>query len=427
VPRPFFYGWVVVAVAFVTMGIGINARTAFSLMFPPILDEFGWERGLTAGAFSVGFLVATLFTPWMGAVMDRRGPRWVIGAGALAVGAGLALAPLATAPWHLYLTLGVLVSGGTLACGYTGHALFLPNWFVRKRGLAIGVAFSGVGVGSILLLPGIQAVIVWAGWRSACWATAALVLLTLIPLNLLQRQRPEDLGLRPDGDVVATTPEARIHPANVVDPAWVSTDWTLARAARTARFWWIVVAFLGGLSAWYAVQVHQTKYLIEIGFAPTLAAWALGLVGFAGIAGQIVLGHLSDRIGREWVWTLACTGFVICYATLLVMRTQPSPALLYVAIAAQGLLGYGLAAVYSAIPAEIFQGPHYGRVFSMLSLSSTVGAALGPWIAGALYDSTGSYTSAFYLGIAASLVSAVAIWLAGPRKVRAVAGRVPGR
>jgi MFS family permease len=122
-----FYGWIVAAVAFVTMGLGVNARTAFSLLFPPILDEFGWERGLTAGAFSVGFLVSTIFTPWMGAVMDRRGPRWVIGAGALAVGAGLALAPLIRTPWHLYLTLGVLVSGGTLACGYTGHALFLPN------------------------------------------------------------------------------------------------------------------------------------------------------------------------------------------------------------------------------------------------------------------------------------------------------------
>ena len=127
-----FYGWIVVAVAFVTMGLGVNARTAFSLFFPPILDEFGWERGLTAGAFSVGFLVSTIFTPWMGAVMDRRGPRWVIGAGALAVGAGLALAPLIRTPWHLYLTLGVLVSGGTLACGYTSHALFLPNSTARS-------------------------------------------------------------------------------------------------------------------------------------------------------------------------------------------------------------------------------------------------------------------------------------------------------
>jgi MFS family permease len=421
---PVFYGWIVVAIAFVTMGLGVNARTAFSLLFPPILDEFGWERGLTAGAFSVGFLVSTIFTPWMGAVMDRRGPRWVIGAGVLAVGAGLALAPLARAPWHLYLTLGVLVSGGTLAAGYTGHALFLPNWFVRKRGLAIGIAFSGVGVGSILMLPWIQVLIASSGWRAACYATAAIVLLTLLPLNLLQRRRPEDLGLRPDGDAAPSETTGRAQPTNVVDPGWTAIDWTLARAARTARFWWIVVGFLGGLFAWYAVQVHQTRYLIEIGFAPTVAAWALGLVGFAGIAGQIGLGHLSDRIGREWVWTLACAGYVACYVSLLVMRAHPTPAWLYVMVGAQGLLGYGLASVYGAIPAEIFQGRHYGKVFGTLSLASSSGAALGPWVAGALYDRTGSYAAAFYLGIAASVVSAVAIWLAAPRRVRAVAGRI---
>jgi len=424
---PVFYGWIAVAVAFVTMGLGVNARTAFSLLFPPILDEFGWERGLTAGAFSVGFLVATVFTPWMGAVMDRRGPRFVIGAGALAVGAGLALAPLVRAPWHLYLTLGVLVSGGTLACGYTSHALFLPNWFVRKRGLAIGIAFSGVGVGSILMLPWIQTVIVRSGWRAACYATAAIVLLTLVPLNLLQRRRPEDLGLRPDGDAAPLGSATRIHPANVVDPAWASIEWTLARAARTARFWWIVVGFLGGLFAWYAVQVHQTKYLIEIGFAPAQAAWALGLVGFAGIAGQIALGHLSDRIGREWVWTLSCGGFVLCYVALLALPTRPTPVLLYVMVGAQGLLGYGLASVYGAIPAEIFQGPHYGKVFGTLSLASSTGAALGPWVAGALYDRTGNYVAAFSVAIAASVISAAAMWLASPRKVRAVAGRVPNR
>jgi MFS family permease len=425
VPPRVFYGWIVVAIAFVTMGIGVNARTAFSLLFPPILDEFGWERGLTAGAFSVGFLVSTIFTPWMGAVMDRRGPRWVIGAGVLAVGAGLALAPLVRTPWHLYVTLGILVSGGTLAAGYTGHALFLPNWFVRKRGLAIGIAFSGVGVGSILMLPWIQTVIVRSGWRTACYATAALVLLTLLPLNVLQRRHPQDLGLRPDGDAEPPTGTGRGHPANVVDPAWASIEWTLARAVRTARFWWIVVGFLGGLFAWYAVQVHQTKYLIEIGFAPTLAAWALGLVGFAGIAGQIGLGHLSDRIGREWVWTLACAGYVVCYAVLLLMRSQPTAAWLYVMVGAQGLLGYGLASVYGAIPAEIFQGKHYGKVFGTLSLASSTGAALGPWVAGALHDRTGSYVPAFCLGIAASIVSAVAIWLAAPRRVRAVAGKVP--
>ena len=423
---PFFYGWLVVAVAFVTMAIGVNARTSFSLLFPPILDEFGWERGVTAGAFSLGFLVSTFVSPFLGRVMDRWGPRVVIPVAVAAVASGLALATQASAPWHLYLTLGALVVGGTVCLGYTGHALFLPLWFVERRGLATGVAFSGVGVGSILIFPWLQGLIGRAGWREACWALAVLLVVTLVPLNLLlQRRRPEDLGLLPDGGSrPAGSGPTRGQAENVVDPAWVAVDWTLGRAVRTSRFWWIFAGFLFGLYSWYAVQVHQTKYLLEIGFEPADAAFALGFVGFTGIVGQIALGHLSDRVGREWVWTLSSAGFVLCYALLLGMRASPSPALLYLMVAAQGMLGYGLASVFAAIPAEIFHGRHYGAVFGTLCLASNGGAGLGPWVTGLLYDRTGDYVVAFWLAIAASVVSAVAIWLAAPRKVRAVAGRV---
>ena len=187
---PFFYGWVLVAVAFITMAIGVNARTAFSLLFPPILDEFGWERGLTAGAFSFGFLVSAALSPLVGRLMDRRGPRVVIEIGVVLMAAGLMLAPLVRRPWHLYVTLGVLVGGGGNCLGYTGQSLFLPNWFVRRRGLAMSLAFSGVGVGSIVLLPWLQTLIARTGWRAACWPLGLLVLGILAPLNLLLRHRP---------------------------------------------------------------------------------------------------------------------------------------------------------------------------------------------------------------------------------------------
>lgn len=421
-----FYGWVIVGVAFVTMAIGVNARTAFSLLFPPILDEFGWNRGLTAGAFSVGFMIATLFSPFMGTLMDRRGPRTIIVLGVILVGAGLGLAPWTTRPWHLYVTLGLLVAGGSMCLGYTGHALFLPNWFARRRGLAMGIAFSGVGVGSVLMFPWVQGLIASAGWRYACGAMAVLVLAALLPLNLIfPRARPEDLGLGPDGDPPARAVDRRPERAdNVVDPVWTAIDWTLGRAMRTARFWWVFVGYFTGLFAWYAVQVHQTRYLMDIGFAPAVAAWALGLVPLAGIAGQIGLGHLSDRIGRESVWTLGCLGFAACYALLLVMSAHPTPALLYAMVAAQGVLGYGLASIFSAIAAELFQGRHFGVVLGTLSLASGAGAGAGPWVAGALHDLTGSYAPAFWIALACSAVSALAMWLAAPRKVRLVAGQI---
>jgi len=424
---PIFYGWVVVAVVFVTMAVGVNARTTFSLLFPPILDEFGWERGITAGAFSFGFLVSAVLSPSLGRLMDRRGPRVVCELGVLLIGGGLLLATLVTRPWHLYATLGVMVGGGSVCIGYTGQSLFLPNWFVRRRGLAMSLAFSGVGVGSVIILPWVQSLIGRVGWRTACGALGLLVLLLLVPLNLLLRRRPEDMGLEPDGDPRPAAGAATARPSNVVDAAWAEVDWTLGRAARTARFWWIALGYFLGLFAWYAVQVHQTKYLIEIGFRPGDAAWALGIVSLAGIPGQIALGWLSDRIGREWVWTVGALGFAICYVALLMLADSPTMPLLYLMVVSQGMLGYGLTSVVGAIPAEIFQGRHYGSIFGTLMLSSIAGGAVGPWVTGVLHDHTGTYTLAFQIAIACSVVSAVAIWLAAPRKVRVVSGRLRAR
>src|SRR5437764_4572413 len=198
-----FYGWVIVAVAFVTMAIGVNARTAFSLLFPPIVDEFGWDRGATAAAFSFGFILAAFLSPFLGRWMDRFGPRVVIEAGIGCVAAGLIGATYASAPWQIHLTLGVLVGAGSVCLSYTGQACYLPNWFARRRGLAMSIAFSGVGIGSIVLFPLLQRVIDAAGWRSACAALGIVVLVVLAPLNLLLRRRPQELGLHPDGDASA--------------------------------------------------------------------------------------------------------------------------------------------------------------------------------------------------------------------------------
>ena len=288
----------------------------------------------------------------------------------------------------------------------------------------MSVAFSGVGVGAIIVLPWLQTLIGHAGWRTACWAMGILVLALLAPLNLLLKRCPEDLGLEPDGEHSLHSSATGGPTANVVDATWVAVDWTLGRAMHTARFWWIAVGYFCGMFTWYAVQVHQTKYVIEIGFSATHAAWALGCVSLTGIPGQIALGYVSDRIGRELVWTVGSLGFALCYLALLGLRHAPTPTLLAVMVASQGMLGYGLTSVIGAIPAEIFQGAHYGTIFGTLMLAAIVGGAAGPWVTGALHDATGSYTLAFWIAIGCSALSAGAIWLAGPRQVRAVAGRV---
>jgi MFS family permease len=418
---PLFYGWVLVAVAFVTMAVGVNARTAFSLLFPAILDEFGWDRGMTAGAFSFGFLVSALVTPCIGWMMDLRGPRLVIEIGVVAMAAGLIMAVLVHEPWQLYLSLGALVGGGVNCLAYTGQSLYLTNWFVRRRGLALSIAFSGVGIGSITVLPWVASLIAEAGWRAACLRLGILVLVLLAPLNLLLRRRPEDLGLEADGMAASSAIVQRT--GNVVDHAWTAVDWTLRRALQTARFWWLAGGYFCGLFTWYAVQVHQTKYLIENGFGPGEAALALGLVSLVAIPGQIAFGHLSDRIGREWVWTIGNMGFVLSCVLLILLHDKPTKILLYAMVLAQGTVGYSLTSVMGAIAAEIFEGRHFGRIFGSAMVVAILGGAAGPWLTGALYDATGSYSTAFWIAAGCSALSALAIWLAAPRKVRAVAGR----
>src|SRR5947207_1884739 len=403
--RSVFYGWVIVAVAFVTMAIGVNARTAFSLLFPPIVDEFHWERGATAGAFSFGFILAAALSPLLGKWMDRFGPRPVLEAGVACVATGLVAAAYIAAPWQLYATLGLLVGAGSVCMSYTGQAIYLPNWFVRRRGLAMSIAFSGVGVGSIVLLPALQLLIDAAGWRAACTVLGVVVLVVLAPLNLLVRKRPQDLGLHPDGD--ASEPPRSATPGT---PS--GADWTLGTAMRTARFWSLAFAYACGMYAWYAVQIHQTRYLLEIGFSGQQAAWALGLVSLVGIPGQIALGHLSDRIQREWVWCIGQVGFAICYAALLALEHAPVAPLLWLMVLAQGFLGYGVTSVVGAIPAEAFHGRHYGSIFGAIMGIGIAGGAIGPWITGLAYDMSGSYAPGFALALGCCVASAISIWLA---------------
>lgn len=425
---PFYYGWVIVGIAFVTMAVGVSARTAYSLLLPPLIEEFGWDRGLAAGAFSFGFLVTALLNPIVGRLVDRYGPRPVIETGVALMAAGLLLAPAIGEPWHLYATLGVGVGVGANLTSFVAQSLYLPNWFARRRGLALSLAFSGVGVGAVVLLPWLQTVIEREGWRASCWMMGLLVLLLLGPINLLVWRRPQDIGLEPDGGSPAAAAVARNERAsNVVDPAWAAVEWTLARAVRTGRFWWIALGYFCALFAWYAVQVHQTKYLIEVGFAPITAAWALGFVSIIAIPGQIALGALSDRIGREWIWTAACIGFAVCYVALIALEETPSYPLLYVMVVSQGFLGYALTSVMAPIVAETFEGPHYGTIFGTLAVALTGGGAAGPWVAGAIHDMTGSYRPAFLIAIAGCFVSAAAIWIAAPRKVRVVPGRIARR
>lgn len=420
-----FYGWIVVAVAFITMAVAITARTSFSLLFPEILAEFGWSSGLTAGAYSIGFIISMAMLPIVGILMERIGPRFVVPLGALMVAGGFVMMTVITDPIGLYIAVGVLIVNGSMGMSYIVHSMFLPNWFVRNRGLAVGIAFSGVGVGSLVLLPLFQNIIATSGWRAACFQMAIIVCIAIIPINLLlQRRSPEDMGLQPDGDN-APPPQSGAHKKDahlIRDYAWANTSWSISNAMLTWRFWALFIAFFCALFNWYGLQAHQTKFLIDKGFTPGFAATALGMAAFFGIFGQIGMGALSDRVGRELAWTFSLSGFGVASVLMVLISKNPTTELVYLAMAAQGLFGYGMASLFGAISAEIFAGPRAASILSVLGLGGNIGAGVGAFALGAVYDTYGSYEVGFWMCWALSIMSIACMWIAAPGRIRVVAG-----
>ena len=419
---PFYYGWVVVAVGFITLGLGYTARSTFSLLFSPILDEFGWDRGTTALVYTIGFASAALYAPLIGHWLDRYGPGVVLPFGTALVSAGFILTTMSTEIWHFVIALGALVVGASTLLAFNAHFIIIPNWFEARRGFALGLCATGTGVISVVALPLFQEIIDTQGWRASCYIFGVILMVVVFPLTaLLQRRRPADLGLNPDGIATrAGMRGANVSPLRVVDEAWANTEWTLVRAAGTARFWLLSLAAASALFVWYAIVVHQTRYLLDLGFDSALAALALGAVPMCGVIGQIGFGWLADRIGREWVWTISVGGFAVCCGLLLLLEHDRSILLVYAMVVAQGLLGNALVTVYGSAPADIFQGRNYGVIFGTIAIAGNLGAAVGPWVYGYLYDLSGTYAEALWLSIAMCGVSIISMWFAAPRKVRSV-------
>lgn len=236
---PFYYGWVIVVIAFLSMGTWLAMRTTFSVFLVALLDEFHWSRASAAGVQSVSFIVYTLSAPLVGALIDRYGPRKVILPGIIVLSAGLFICASLRSLVQFYFFYGVLVAFGVTFVSIIAYSAVLSHWFQRRRGLASGIAVSGMGIGSFALVPLTQYVIVTLGWRSAFKALGVVVFLLLFPLTaLFLRHKPSDLGLEVDGTAAATGPAHRSM--EVVDHEWARTEWTLRRVSRrgdSGRSW----------------------------------------------------------------------------------------------------------------------------------------------------------------------------------------------
>ncbi len=414
-PR-FFYGWYLVGITVASMMLVYGVRNSFSVLFSPILDDFGWYRGSTAIMLSLNILIYGLSAPLAGLLIDRWKPRAVAILGILLLTLATALCYFASELWHFYLLFGVLAPIGTAFCGAPVLSPSLMNWFGKRRGLAISLGQIGGGL-SFAYGMLVDAVVSQWGWRPSFLVTAAIVLAVLLPIYLLFfYYRPEDRGMQAYRADESSPAEKA---GEVIDAA---RDWTLRTAFRTYNLWLLV---LSQFCYWgvgnYLVLAHQIKFAQDVGYSSMLATSVFALFGIASIGGQIC-ASISDSIGREKTVTVAVVLAIGALVALMSVKDTSQPWLLYVYAVSSGFAtGIFSPSVFAGM-GDIFHGRNIGAITALLLTGTGVGGAIGPWLGGYIFDITGSYNIAFIISMASFAVAGISFWIAAPRnaeKIRA--------
>jgi MFS family permease len=378
-----------------TLALAYGIWYSYSVVLVALLGEFGWSRSVLAGAFSVFTLVHGAVNPLIGALCARFKPLRVMAGGGLLMALALLADSFIASPLHLYLAFGVLTALGVAAAGWVPGLVYVQREYRERVGFAIGIISAGIGVGMMLLIPLTQVFIDAFGWRAAFRVLALMSVLWIVPSSLwLMRIRPEQIR----GQTPTRQPRKSGSDPNM----------TLGEAMRTQPFWLLMAAYFFGNIASQTLHVHQVAYLVDHGLAAIAAATVVGAVGFASIFGKAGGGWLSDRVDRELVYV---AGVAILVSAALVLLSLGRPPALWAAYFYAVLLGVGYSATAAITPAMVsdrFSGPHFGAIVGVGLMSSAAASAFGPWLAGHLYDTTGSYTAAFLIAAGCGVVAGVA-------------------
>ena len=402
-----YYPWVVIGIAFLTVAVSFGMRNAFAVFLVAVIEEFHWSRGLASGALMLGSVMWTLVAPVIGILLDRLGPRVVLPGGSIIMALGFVLSGMAQTVTEFYIGMGVFMGVGFAALTMTSQATFLSNWFIRKRGMAIGAAASGIGLGILIVVPLTQRLIVIYGWRTAFFILAGVLAIVVAPLNyFFQRQRPEQMNLKADfGETLVPRPRKTA----------VGNGPSLQEALRTWRFWAFAFGVLAGAIPLHMVLIHQVAAVSDAGFSKELAAFGLGLIGLFTAPAMIVMGLLADRIGRQWSYLLGSAALMLG-TFLLMMITDASRSWLFYAFPPFVAFGFSSRqSLYPTLAADLFHGKAFGAIIGAIALFIGAGAGIGPWLGGMIHDWTGNYFWAFCVAQAMTFASVGFIWMAGSR------------
>lgn len=401
VPARLFYGWVVVACAFVILCVAYGIQFSFGVFMAEISKETGWGRDSLSLPYALYVFLYSALGAVAGRFTDRWGPRLVITVGGCLLGLGIILTSQVTAFWQMYLSLGLIAASG-MSAAYVPCNATVVRWFIEKRGLAIGLTSSGASFGTFIFPPLAAALIGAYGWRHAYLLLGVIAVAVISICAAFTVRDPEQMGLLPDGQAPAP------H-TTVASPAGaVATDWTLAEAKRTRSFLLLNVIFTLTWLVVFMPMVHIVPFAVDLGISQFRAAMTISVIGLAGFTGRLFIGTISDRLGRVptlglcfLLQALGFTGFALSSGLVS----------LYLAAAVFGLAYGGVTALFPAIIGDFYGRTSVGSIAGFIFAVSGSPAAFGPLIAGYIYTVTGRYSAAFLLSAAFNVTALVLLCL----------------
>jgi predicted MFS family arabinose efflux permease len=383
---PSSYRYAVLLIGFVTLAGCSILSGCFGVFYQTLVEAFAWKRASGASPYAVNMLVSILSAPALGWLLDRYGPRWVFTGAALLSGSALIACSTLQTLGHFVLYYGVLNALGQTALGSV--AVVIARWFAPpRRGRAIALADVGTGLGMVLGIPGTAWLISTCGWRQAFVILGSVIMVLLVPLNLWQRPPPP-----------SAEPAAR---RGRLGGIWYSRP-----------FWMLCLAHGCMTVTMTMVNVHLVPFLVSSGRLELLGAASIAsAVSLVSLGGRVCFGWLVDRLHGEGAFSLAMSCTITGYAMLLILSQAsaawPLSAFVLLYGFAQGAGGIAIAAKTAAL----FHGPALGTIFMLVNLSGNLGAALGAWCGGRLFDLSASYTLTFTTAMVSGILAISCMWL----------------
>jgi MFS family permease len=396
-----YYGWIVAWTSCSVLAVTYGVQFSFGVLIPDIEAETGWSRTQVSLAYSSYVVLYSSLGFVTGTLTDRCGPRPVVAIGGVFLAIGYAGAGLASQLWHLYVALGVVAAVG-MSASYVPCNATVVRWFVRRRGAALSIAAAGTGLGGLLLPPAAGLLSSAVGWRATYVSLAALCGLWLVGASRLLVRSPEDRGLAVDGDPPLGPPRRLDGPPTVRPEDHEPLGLDAHEAVRTPAFWLTAALFACTWVAVFFPLVHLAPFAESQGASRAVASLAVGAIGVGGLLGRLVTGSASDRIGRLRVLGIVIAVQAVAFVTFAVSH---GPRTIFPAAVAFGFGYGGSTTLFPAVVGDLFGRTHAGSIVGLIFAGAGSLAAVGPALAGYLYDSTGSYRLSFVLSGGSNAVS----------------------